>query len=218
MLKSFLEGKPVILPLKPRHDMTPAELKELDHYFMQATCGEPDAEFITGLCCFAGYGTSKDYQSAVKWYLKASSQGHMMAEYNLGACYAGGLGVQKSFVKSAKWYRLAAEKGHAPAQFNLGCRYYAGEGVPQSDLKAVHWWEKSAHQGYAYALIMLADCHLQGRGGFQEDAAEAYAILTNLGRDMPEATSRIEKIVNKATKTELDKYQARAEVFTIRKK
>ena len=216
MLKEFLDGKPVILPLKPRAEMNQAELRELDHYLMQATCGDPDAEFITGLCCFAGYGTEKDYLAAVRWYLKASEEGHMMAEYNLGACYARGLGVPKNFVRSAKWFRLSAEKGFAPAQFNLGCRYFAGEGVPQSDQKAVYWWEASARQGYVYALIMLADCHMEGRGGLQADTAEAYAILCDLNQDMPEVKNRIESITKKLTKPHLEEHLARATAYAKR--
>jgi len=212
-LKSVLAGERVVLPIKERTEMTPNELAEIDSFTLKAATGDSEAEFVNGLCCFAGYGTPKDYSKAVYWYSKAASKGHDMAAYNLGACYAAGFGLPKDFSQSVKWFRQAAERGYAPAQFNLGCRYFAGEGVTQSFEVAVDWWRRSANQGYLYAVINLADCYLNGSGVLR-DEVQAYAMLLTLDPVEHGVERRLSEIRKLLSNLAIEEAQKRAVQIT----
>jgi TPR repeat protein len=212
-LKSVLAGERIVLPIKERTEMTSNELAEIDSFALKAATGDSEAEFVNGLCWFAGYGTPKDYSNAVYWYSKAASKGHNMAAYNLGACYAAGFGLPKDFSQSVKWFRQAAERGYAPAQFNLGCRYFAGEGVTQSFEVAVDWWRRSANQGYLYAVINLADCYLNGSGVLR-DEVQAYAMLLTLDPVEHGVERRLSEIRKLLSNLAIEEAQKRAVQIT----
>jgi TPR repeat protein len=56
-----------------------------------------------------GKGVLKDYKEAVKWYRKATDQGHAMAQNNLGVMYGRGEGVLKSMTQAKYWIQKAYE-------------------------------------------------------------------------------------------------------------
>ena len=51
---------------------------------------------------------AKDQVEAVKWFRKASDQGHAVAQYNLGHRYNMGEGVAKDAVEAYALYNLAS--------------------------------------------------------------------------------------------------------------
>ena len=66
-----------------------------------------------------GYGVSKDYSEAVKWYRKAAEQGDAEAQNNLGQMYRNGYGVSKDYSEAVKWFRKSARQGREAAKDNL---------------------------------------------------------------------------------------------------
>ena len=66
-----------------------------------------------------GYGVTKDYEEAVKWYRKAAEQGNAIAQYNLGQNYRLGRGVSVDLTQAKYWYEKAAEQGDEDAKERL---------------------------------------------------------------------------------------------------
>ena len=109
---------------------------------------------------------------AVRWYRKASEQGHAYAQSNLGWAYNVGAGVEKDQREAVRWYRKAAEQGDADAQNNLGYAYWSGEGVDKDQREAVRWYRKASEQGHAYAQTNLGYAYNNGYG-VDKDQREA---------------------------------------------
>ena len=112
---------------------------------------------------------ARNYQTAVKWYRQAATQGDADAQYNLAAILANGatswLGresVAKNTNEAVKWYRQAAEQGHAKAQYALGAMYITGEGVIKNYKTAMKWYRQAAEQGYAKAQYSLGMIYGKG--------------------------------------------------------
>jgi hypothetical protein len=98
-----------------------------------------------------GNGVTKDYNEAVKWYLKAADQGNAYGQCNLGVMYENGKGVTKDYYEAVKWYRKSADQGNAYGQNNLGVMYENGKGVEKDLNKAKDLYLKAAKQGVEYA-------------------------------------------------------------------
>ena len=50
-----------------------------------------------------------NYESAAKWWQKASERGLPEAQYNLARLYSDGAGVSKDIEKARYWYKMAAQ-------------------------------------------------------------------------------------------------------------
>lgn len=126
---------------------------------------------------------SKDYQEAVKCFVKAAELGSAGAQNQLGYCYENGLGVEQDYSMAVEWYRKAAEKGFSPAQYSLGQCYYYGQGVSQSYSEAVKWYRMAAERGDASAQTCLAYCYENGQGVTQDNiyAFKWYQMAANNG-------------------------------------
>ena len=98
----------------------------------------------------------KDYTAAMKWYLKAASQGDAEAENSIGYMYDNGQGVKEDNATAARWYRKAADHGLAAAQYNLGIDYENGTGVSRDLDQARAWMQKAAAGGDGDAKNWLA--------------------------------------------------------------
>lgn len=64
-----------------------------------------------GICCYYGWGTSKDRQCAFKYFQMASQLGDLDALLELAKCYMKGKGTSKNKEMAAKCYRMAEELG-----------------------------------------------------------------------------------------------------------
>lgn len=63
-----------------------------------------------------GVTTSKNYEKAYYWFLKAAEQNDVDAQLNIGNMYESGIGVEVNKEKSIYWYKKAAENGSVEAQ------------------------------------------------------------------------------------------------------
>lgn len=66
-----------------------------------------------------GYGVTKDYAEALKWYRMSAEQGSVMGCYNLGWMYEHGEGVSKNLTEAKKWYEKASAQGDEEAKNRL---------------------------------------------------------------------------------------------------
>jgi hypothetical protein len=77
-----------------------------------AEAGSAEAQCIIGNMCELGLGRPVDEDEAVRWYLRASEQGHGVASNNLGT-----IALKRGDQKEARgWYQKSAEQGfpHSP--------------------------------------------------------------------------------------------------------
>jgi TPR repeat protein len=74
--------------------------------------GNAEAQCIVGDMYWLGWGTGKDFQEAMRYFLKSAQQGHPNACNTLGCLYTtGGPGLEPSPEKANLWYRKAVENG-----------------------------------------------------------------------------------------------------------
>lgn len=59
-----------------------------------------------------GYGVSRSYKDAHKWFSLSAEQGNSIAQYNLGLLYKNGLGVNVDLVQAFIWFKEAATLDH----------------------------------------------------------------------------------------------------------
>ncbi|MDE7413285.1 MAG: sel1 repeat family protein [Muribaculaceae bacterium] len=147
--------------------------------------GDKEAQYYIGVMYAIGYGVTKDYQEALKWYRKAAEQGFAEAMCNLGVTYQNGDGVAKDYKEAVKWYRKAAEQGNARAPYNLGVMYYYGLGVTQDYQEAVKWYRKAAELGNASAQYNLGIMYENGYGVTkdQQEAVKWYRKAAEQGNE-----------------------------------
>lgn len=130
----------------------------LQHLPPLAEQGDRWAQSNLGWLYFAGEGTPKDREAALRWFRASAAQGYGQAEMVLGF-------IEPDGVASTGWYRKAADHGENSAQFVLGDRYALGEGGLSVDPEAAHgWWLKSAAQGHSEAQYRLANQYATGTG------------------------------------------------------
>jgi hypothetical protein len=108
-------------------------------------------------------GDPVDFESAIKWFLKAADKGSTDAMLNLGGLYYLGNGVPEDLGRALYWYNQAAQGGNAAAMYNLGNMYANGHGVPKDTLKAMDFYAKSAARGNALAKTRLASLRNAGK-------------------------------------------------------
>ena len=139
--KSFLYGEGVI-----KNEMEAVKLLT-----KASQKGDPESQYLLGLCYGNGTGITLDYKEAVKWLTKSAEQGNGFAQFYLGQCYYQGKGVTPDYKEAVKWLTKSAEQGNAKGQYGLGWSYFEGKGVVQDYKEAVKWFTKSAEQGDAEA-------------------------------------------------------------------
>lgn len=125
--------------------------------------GFEDAIYQTGMDYYHGYGVTQNYEKAVYWWEKASSN-NICAKYNLGVCYERGLGVKTDYKKAFEYYKLTADKGDADAQENLAILYESGRGTDQNYKLAFKYFSLAAAQGKQNSIYNLGVFYFNGYG------------------------------------------------------
>lgn len=130
MLNKFLIAILLILPLEmvsinvAASDLEDAVAAMHTGDFAEAYCimrplaesGDADAQYNIGWMYMNGYGLRVNDNLALKWWNKASIQGHTDASFSIGMLYSLGDGeVAKDSKKAIDYYLLAAKAGHEDA-------------------------------------------------------------------------------------------------------
>jgi len=96
-----------------------------------------------------------DYDTAFKYFTKASDLGHLEAKVNLAFMHLQGKGTKPSVWEAAKLFTVAAERGHSIAQVHLGMMYRDGVAVKPNITTAKQWFERAAAQKDALGSYCL---------------------------------------------------------------
>jgi len=147
-----------------------------------ADAGDAEAQYRIGLMYEYGKGYPRDVQQALRWLIRAGTQGHTGAAVELGVLYTGGQGVPSNARESVDWFRKAALQGNAVAQYNLGAMIAKGEGAKLDNAEAMAWFRKSADQGFALAQFTLGIGQENGEG-VPRDPVLAYASFAIAARN-----------------------------------
>jgi TPR repeat protein len=134
----------------------------------------PLAQYNLATMYYYGEGVTQDFETAINWFLDATSQGLPSAQYFTGLMYHNGEGFAKNLKKTIDWYTKASKQGSAPAQFALARMYDKGDGVPKNSEKAIRFAFKAAQQGYAAAQYYLGQAFENGLDEVPQDNVEAY--------------------------------------------
>jgi TPR repeat protein len=159
----------------------------------KAEGGSPDAQFAVGKAYAEGAEGVKVYRpSAIAWYFKAASQGHVEAQANLGALFleeAANRDSASNAEKARTWLTKAATQGNAQAMYHLGLLLRHGYGTERKSKAAYGWFEAAANQKYYAALNQLGELAMEGgdavaAAGFFRQGAERGdpKAQCNLGR------------------------------------
>ena len=143
----------------------------------EAERGDPRAEVAVANMYRRGYGVTRDYAEAVRWYRAAAEHGVANAQYNLAVHYREGLGVERDDDAATRWFREAARQGLAPAQINLGLRYAQGRPVERDPGRGYAGLHRAAMQGNMQALRRR---NAVGRDFSAEQLAAARALAETL--------------------------------------
>ena len=111
----------------------------------------------------------EEYEIAMSWLERASTEGFPNSQYTLGKMYQYGLSVQQNDEEAARLFMEAADQGYANAQYNLAKLYRDGRGVPRNEDLSIHYFQLAAVQGHAGAQNRLATRYARGEGVEQDD-------------------------------------------------
>lgn len=143
-----------------------------------ARSGDPEAQFLVGLCHEEGRGTPIDFGAAAAWYEASARQGFAPAQNNLGLLCFRGRGTPRDADAAARWFARAADQRFAPAQCNRGMLFLLGQGEPHDPAAAREWLGRAAANGDERARRMVAALERAegpGAGGAAAPFAEHLA-------------------------------------------
>ena len=178
-----------------------------------ADAGRADAQRELGIRYGQGTGITQDYRNARSWASKAASQGDPWAMRIMGLIYLEGLGVDADKWRAVDYFKRSADLGDLYAQYNLAVIYYEGTLTKQSYDKAITWYKRAADQGNTMAQHNLGLMFANGIGT-STDRVEAYKwfMLSGSG-DAIAATTEMQAIAPRMSKTEIAQAQERAELW-----
>ena len=87
----------------------------LENCTEMAEADDPQAQFEMGELYYHGERTDQDLPEALKWYERASIQGHPDAQYRLGLMHMAGEGVERSLPQAYIMLKMAAVNGQDAA-------------------------------------------------------------------------------------------------------
>jgi TPR repeat protein len=167
-------------------------------------------------------GFLKDYDEALKWFLKAANQGSAIGQERVGFMYLHGRGKSFSLdhsnvLEAIPWLQKSADQGNADAQYWLGTVYREGvTPIPNTDPDYLghknhleeKWFRAAANQGNKAAQTALGMMYLSG-GPIQIDYAEAMKwFLKSAEQGDAYAQSQIGNMYEKGQGVSPDKVQA----------
>lgn len=96
---------------------------------LQAITDSPEVWFQIGKLYEDGQGISKDFNEAMKCYLKAAEQNYIRAQVTLAEFYLKGVGVKQDYKKAMEWYHKAQTHSIFRNYLLNGAYYYNDEEV-----------------------------------------------------------------------------------------
>lgn len=129
----------------------------MGHLLPEAKAGNAVAQLYVANMYRRGWGVTRDYAEAARWYHRAAEQGEVSGMYNYAVHLREGLGVERDQVKATEWFLKGAERGHPASMLNLGLRYFEGRGVERDPVRGYAWVQKAAGNGSVPAIRRRRD-------------------------------------------------------------
>ena len=120
------------------------------------------ALYCLGMCYRAGFGISKNDESAFKYLKLSADLGYLKAQYDLSFLYEKSQGIEQSNEKAFEGYKLIADQGHAESQNVLGIFHGNGFGTVVNIAESITYYKLSADQGNYCAQYNLAMRYAKG--------------------------------------------------------
>ncbi len=120
-------------------------------YLKQASelIDDPLIDYNMGVAFLKGIGIVKSKKNAIKYFIKASKNGHAKASYNLAITYMNGSGVKRDFKKSFVFLKKIIEENKNQmskfiliVKYHLGVLYYLGYGGKKNKEKFINYFEE----------------------------------------------------------------------------
>lgn len=133
-----------------------AECKEyFTAYRILTRRGHSEAMATLGELYYAGYGTEKNTEQALKWFRRAAKYGITSAQYKAGVLYLQDSDFQ-DVEKGVSLIKKATKYDFSPACFVLGKIYLDGRFIPQ-DISQADKWLSAAYKLNNHETIKFAN-------------------------------------------------------------
>jgi len=136
--------------------------------------GSADAQTVMGQWLLDGHGEEANHKEALRFFLKAGTQGQVMGMNMCGRCFENGWGTAVDLFAAANWFRQAAHNGLDAGMYNYANLLAAGKGVKKNDDEALQWYTTAARLGHAKSMTKIGHFHEDGRV-VAKDAESALA-------------------------------------------
>lgn len=130
----------------------------------RAEAGDANAQFDVAIHYQLGRGVPQDYDTAMKWCLRAAEQGHARAQFNIGSFHFHGLCVQADPKEAMRWYELAARNGDPELLYSIGHLVEKQHEALNAWPFAVRCYKAAADAGHAEAQCTLGTKLFLGQG------------------------------------------------------
>ncbi|GBC01733.1 hypothetical protein RclHR1_04300015 [Rhizophagus clarus] len=135
-------------------------------------------EVMMGKFYEKGFGTDKNNDKAIEWYMEAIKQNDINGIFEAGNCYYNGYGVEKNRNKAFEFIQRVVNDNTEElniALYYLASCYNSGDGVRKKNetnqqllrehqVKAFKLYKKSAENGFVQSQYELAECYKNGIG------------------------------------------------------
>lgn len=127
-----------------------------------------------------GWGVSKNYYEAVKYFKRSAAQDYAPGMCYLAYMYISGTGVEKDRAEAERWYRKASDKGSIYAMESLGDLYLSGQGGTKDYKEALYWYRKGAALNSGCSLFKIGLIYENGYGVNQNinEALKYYRLCS----------------------------------------
>lgn len=173
----------------------------------QAGKGNASAEACLGELYAGGFGTTRDFHKALKWYKSAAHIGNLNGKEQVGKVYQWGIGVKPDPAKAMTIFRELIHRGYMPAATDIGLAYDTGVGVPKDKSVAISWYRKAAFAGDYWGEVRLGLHYAHGEG-VRKNSTEAKLWLERAADHeidcFPEFEDSVPFIINGYMKSKLD--------------
>lgn len=123
---------------------------------IEKTAGKAAA--YIGRMFLRGEGMEVNYEKAITWFKRGSTEGDPFAQYHLGIMYRDGIGLPQNGIKATTFLKAASEQQLGIAQSALGVLF-----LDQGDLDtAARYFELAKNAGVMDAYYYLAEFANQG--------------------------------------------------------
>ncbi len=155
-------------------------MQNLETLLQRAQAGDAAAQYALGNAYHLGMGgLPRQLLVAMRWYLKAATQGHVDAQVNLGVIFIHEItsaGGSRNPEQARYWFKRAAELGDAQAMVYLARIYLDGDGTAAAPEKACRWLERAGEAGHVDAYNQLGLLFAGSRVGTPDPQRAALAF------------------------------------------